>query len=139
MKKACRRKADEMFETIPQAPQYEINTKGRVRNKKTGNFLKWYKVKGKTEQLSLKVDKYGKTVSVTKCSLLWYLFGIAASKKMPIPCRVKKGTRSLRFDSLAECARWFAMYHGKTYGRYLGSLGKRQKHIGGWVIEYLTP
>ena len=127
---------DTNFETIPQAPRYEMNGRGVIRNKSTGKILKWGKGIHDTPQMNL-VSTSGKKICVTKPSLLWFLHGKIICKKRTTPVRVKKGTRSIRFDSLSQAARFLSeVTHLKPQGAWYHLSRRRAKVIHGWQVRY---
>ena len=123
-----------VFEVIPQAPRYEMNARGVLRNRETGYILKWSLSPKGTKTTSLTYA--GKKITVTLPHLMWQLHGRIISKKRPVPVVISKGTRSIRFDSFRQCARYLAKYHGLKEASCQTSLVKRYKHVGGWYIHY---
>lgn len=125
------------FETIPQAPRYEINSQGIIRNRETGQIIKWQKMSHcNTKQAKLFVGDC-KYVCVSQPSLLWLLHGKITSKVAPHAIVVKKGTRELRLDSLLAGARFLAKMTGLTVGGVWYHLAKkRHTMIHGWQIHY---
>ncbi|MBQ3451397.1 MAG: hypothetical protein IJG32_03950 [Selenomonadaceae bacterium] len=126
------------YEIIPQAPRYEMNVAGTIRNRTTGKILKWQiSPHGtKTAQLYLG-DK--KKICVTLPNLLWQLHGRCTSKVAAIPCSIKKGTRCLRFDSMSDCARFLAKVTHYNYGGAYRNLASRRTKIVDWEIRYIDP
>lgn len=125
------------FEVIPQAPNYEINEKGDLRNRATKRIRKW--------SISSHGDKYTvlrherKQVKVHLPSMLWQLHGLCVSKNAPIPTSIKKGTRSLRFDSLSSCAIYLASSTHYTFSGAWAKLAHRHTKIAEWDIRYINP
>lgn len=125
------------FEVIPQAPNYEVNEKGDLRNRATKRVRKW--------SISSHGDKFTvlsherKQVKVHLPSLLWQLHGLCISKVAPIPTSIKKGTRNLRFDSLTSCAKYLATVTKYTFGGAWTKLVRRQTKIADWDIRYIDP
>ena len=122
------------FEIIPQAPRYEMNQHGVLRNRETGKTLKWSLSPRGTKTAML--CWHGKRMTVTQPHLLWQLHGKIVSKKRPVPVVISKGTRSMRFDSLKQCALYLEKYHGKKLSSCQAGLARRQKHVGGWSVHY---
>ena len=123
------------FEIIPQAPRYEMNQRGIVRNRETGYVLKWQLSKHGTKQMTLKTNA-GKKIIISQPHMLWLLHGEITSKTRPVPVVISKGTRSMRFDSLKQCALYLEKYHGKKLSSCQAGLARRQKHVGGWSVHY---
>lgn len=123
------------FVTIPQAPNYEMDSAGFIRNKKSGRFLKWW---GKYEdRMCLFLGGY-KKIHVMKKNLLWLLHGKITSKRAPVPVVATKGYRSLRFDNLRACARYLATVTHYTSDGVYSRFMRRHSTVGDWKIEYLS-
>ena len=122
------------YEVIPQAPNYEMNENGFVRNRQTKRILKWQRGRCQTKQITFRVK--GKRICLSQPSLMWYLHGRITSKKRPIPVVISKGTRSMRFDSLKQCSTWLAECHGLSESTCWIKLVRRVKVIDGWDIHY---
>lgn len=123
------------FETIPQAPRYELSNLGVLRNRETGKILKWTQLPGRNKMATLYWN--GKKICVSLPHLLWQLHGQITSKKAPVPVVISKGARSLRFDSLKECSLYLVRYHGLSAGSCWSKLQRRYKVIGDWNVRYL--
>ncbi len=125
------------FEIIPQAPNYELSETGVLRNRRTKYKLKW--------SIAPYGDKFtvlrheGKKVKVHLPSLLWQLHGRCISKRAPIAVSIKKGTRSLRFDSLSSCARFLPTVTRYTFNGVWTKLMRRHTQIADWEIRYIDP
>ncbi len=91
------------FEIIPQAPRYEMNQRGIVRNRETGYVLKWQLSKHGTKQMTLKTNACKKII-ISQPHMLWLLHGEITSKTRSVPVVINKATRSISFDSLKQCA-----------------------------------
>ena len=124
-----------MFFTIPHATRYEMNNKGVVRNRQTGKILKWGKGIHGTPTLNLYLDD-GKKICATLPNLMWLMHGDIVSKTRPVPTVVKKGTRSLSFDSLKQCALFLGEVTHLTYDGVWYHLHRRHKKIADWYIHY---
>lgn len=122
------------WQTIPFAPNYEMNCSGKLRNKKTGYVLKWRSSKHNAPQVSLSVN--GKMVYASRAGLLWLLFGIIP-KTCPKPVLISKGARSLRFDSFRQCANFLAPQLFYSAERIMTFLVQRHAQIGDWSVHYL--
>ena len=133
--KGKQRRVKEDFATIPQAPRYEINSFGVLRNRDTGYILKWQVHKHGHKFMALKVG--GKKVGVSQCSLLWLLHGKIKAKTQPIATVINKGTRTLRFDSLKQCALFLEKTTSLTFGSIWYRLMRRHVKIADWDIRYL--
>lgn len=127
------------YEIIPQAPRYEMNANGFIRNRTTGKFLRWYKTGryNKTDTATLMHN--GKMIRVSRLSLLWQLHGIVTSKTVPVAVSIKKGTRNLRFDSLSDCAKNLAPIVHRTENAVRYHLTKRHTQIADWQVRYIDP
>ena len=93
-------------------------------------LLKWSLSPKGTKNAMLRWN--GKRMTMTQPHLLWQLHGKIVSKKRLVPVVISKGTRSLRFNSLKQCACWLAKYHGKNQASCQAGLPRIQKHVGGW-------
>ena len=122
------------FLTIPQAPNYEINSQGHVRNKSTGLILKWTPSKYGTPNLVL--HNAGKRIFVTLPSLMWLIHGQIIAKKMPVPVAIQKGTRYLRFDTLTACAKFLTTVTHFHFAGALTHLSRRHTQIADWHVQY---
>ena len=126
------------YEIIPQAPRYEMNVAGTIRNRTTGKILKWQTSPHGTKTAQLYLGGR-KKICVTLPHLLWQLHGRVISKVAPIAVSIKKGTRSLRFDSFSDCARFLAkVTHLKPNG-VLHHFRHRHTKIFDWQIRYIDP
>lgn len=123
------------FETIPQAPNYEVNSQGDVRNKSTGVILQWLQKKYGTPNLTL--HNAGKRIYVTLPSLMWLVHGQIIAKKMPVPVAIQKGTRYLRFDTLSACAKFLTTVTHFHFAGALSQLSRRHTQIADWKIRYI--
>ena len=122
---------------IPQAPIYEINSHGIIRNSISGKVIKWQISPHGTKQTTLYTCSGGKKIIVSLPSLMWLLYGRIIAKKKPVPVTVKKRTRTLRFDTLIDCAKFLAtVTHLKIGGAYY-HLTRRHALIADWHIWYL--
>lgn len=128
------RKPVEDFVVIPQAPLYELNSRGVLRNRKTGKILKWTISPSGSKAVTLCYNGY-KTCA-TLPNLLWQIHGRIISKKAPVPVTLKHGTRTLRFDSCRQCSYYLATYHGLSQKACQSRLVRRCKRIGGWDVHY---
>lgn len=123
--------------TIPQAPKYEINSFGVVRNKDTGYILKWYASPKGFDVMTLGSGK-AKTI-VSKPNLLWLLHGqITYKKPLAVPCIAKKGTRYARFDTITSCSKFLAKVTHLTQSGAYFHLVRRKEQIADWQIEYFN-
>ena len=123
-----------VFEVIPQAPRYEMNARGVLRNRETGYILKWSLSPKGTKTTSLTYA--GKKITVTLPHLMWQLHGKIISKKRPVPVVISKGTRSMRFDSLRQCARFLEEVAQLTFWGAWFHLVKRRTSVADWHIHY---
>lgn len=124
------------FLTVPQAPNYEINSEGFIRNKTTGKFLKWF---GKREdRVHLIPARGAKRISVMKNSILWFLHGRIIAMKPPVVVIVSKGNKRWRFDTATDCAKFLARVTNYTQGTARYYLSRRDQVIAGWNIEYVS-
>lgn len=122
------------FEIVPQAPNYEMNPQGVMRNRKTGRILKWQVHEHGHKKMTL---RNGKTkVCISQCSLLWLLFGKITAKKAPITTFISKGTRTLRFDSLRQCAMFLGKVTPLSSAGVCNHLWRRHTKIADWNIRY---
>ena len=128
------RKPKDDFEIVPQAPRYEMNSMGIMRNRETGRILKWQVHKHGHKYMALWTDN-GK-VGVSQCSLLWLLFGQIKAKKPPIVTVISKGTRTLRFDSLKQCALFLQSVTHLTFMGVWYHFRRRHTKIADWDIRY---
>ena len=128
----------ETFQTITQAPKYEMNRRGDIRNKSTGQLLRWYKNGKATLRMNLHTTNR-KTVSVTLHSLLWQLFGIEMPKRKGVirPVAIAKGNRSLYFETSQACAKFLAKKESYSVGYTATLLSQRRRVIFGWTVNYL--
>lgn len=127
------------YEIIPQAPRYEMNNKGVIRNRETKRTVKWYpSPRSGTKYTSLHLDSK-RRISVSFPSLLWQLHGTISSKKQPVAVSIKKSTRDLRFDTLTECATFLANACGLSYWGVWYYLRERRTQIKDWQISYFDP
>lgn len=124
----------EDFETIPQAPRYEINSAGVVRNRETGYILKWIKDKGKSPRVCLYSGD--KQFCFTRPTLLWQMHGKIISKRAPIPVTISKGARAIRFDSRKQCAQFLAEKTSKKFSTIWWALAKKKETVGDYTIHY---
>lgn len=123
---------------IPQAPRYEINSRGFVRNTKTGKHLKWMRAGRNRNSKQMNVyTNDGKKISVTLPNLLWLIHGIVVGKKAPIPVSVTKGTRYLRFDSSHQAALFLADITKTPFSTCRAWLFYRKQTVADWQINYL--
>ncbi len=129
-----KRKPREDFVTIPQAPRYELNSAGVLRNRETGQILKWQFSGGITKIARLSCNK--KKLWVSLPGLLWQLHGRKA-KTQAIPVVISRGIRSVQFNSCHQCALYFVKYHGLKFSKTSRELVRRAKTIGGWNVKYL--
>lgn len=127
------------YEIIPQAPRYEMNGAGVIRNRKTGKFLKWYKTGRYNKTDTATLMNNGKKIRVSRPSLLWQLYGSVTSKTVPVAVSLQRGTRTLRFDSLKACAGFLARVVHLTKGAVRYHLTKRRTKIADWEIRYIDP
>ena len=121
------------FETIPQAPRYEVNRRGDVRNKKTGKIRKWVKRK---RGANMVLFNGGKRVAVTRGGLLWQLFGIIKNKNTQKAVRLIHNPRSILFDSHGQAARFLQTRVGLTRSGIMNYFWRRSTNIYGWDVEY---
>lgn len=125
------------FEVIPQAPNYEMNSFGVVRNISSGKILKWHKDSHGISTMTLGWGK--EKVCVSLPNLLWLLHGnITHRKALTVPCAVEKGTRYLRFDTITACAHFLANATHLTFGGAYFHLARRKSRIAGWQISYFN-
>ena len=123
---------------IPQAPRYEMNSRGFVRNTKTGKHLKWITSgRNRTSKQMNVITNDGKKVTVSLPSLLWLIHGLVISKTAPIPVSVTKGTRYIRFDSCRRAALFLADVTKTPFNSCSVWLSRRKQTIAGWQINYL--
>lgn len=122
---------------IPQAPIYEINSNGIIRNSRTGKIIKWQIAPYGNKQTTLKPGNGSKKITVSLPSLMWLLHGKIIAKKKPIPVTVEKGTRTLRFNTLNDCAKFLANVTHLTHGGAYYHLTRRHTIIADWHIRYL--
>ena len=125
------------FEIIPQAPNYEINGAGVLRNRKTKKVRKWSKRQNGTTRIALRSNK--KMVYLTQSSLLWQLHGLCTGRTAPIAASINKGTRSLHFDSLTSCSKFLAKVTPLTFKAVNRRLSRRHAQIADWQIRYIDP
>ncbi|MBQ6298698.1 MAG: hypothetical protein IJK81_13620 [Selenomonadaceae bacterium] len=123
------------FEIIPQAPRYEMNSRGVLRNRETGKILKWQLSKHNSKQMTLRTDD-GKKIIISQPHMLWLLHGEITSKTRPVPVVIKKGTRSISFDSLKQCAVFLDEVTHLTFWGAWYHLTRRHKHVGDWEVHY---
>ena len=128
------RKPKEDFETIPQAPRYEMNSQGVMRNRETKRILKWQVHKHGHKYMALWTDN-GK-VGVSQCSLFWLLHGKIKAKKAPITTFISKGTRTLRFGSLKQCALFLQSVTSLSFACIWRRFNRRHNKIAEWDIRY---
>ena len=69
------------YEIIPQAPNYEMNGMGVVRNRKTGRIRKWTITNSGIKRISFWVGK--KNISLSYPYLMWQLHGEILSRVRP--------------------------------------------------------
>ena len=124
-----------LWQTIPQAPDYEINHQGVVRNRKTGYILKWQEhCSNHFKQITLRTG--GKKICLTLPNLMWQLFG-RRSPKTPIPVSVSNGNRRKFFDSCRACSFFLAQDAGISQAAVWNRLARRKNLIGNRRINYL--
>lgn len=128
------RKPKEDFETIPQAPRYEMNSMGILRNRDTKRILKWQVHEHGHKFMALWTDT-GK-VGVSQCSLLWLLHGKIKHKKPPVQTVISKGTRTLHFDSLKQCALFLVSVTSLSFACIWRRFNRRHNKIAEWDIHY---
>ena len=127
----------EDFVVIPQAPNYEMNSSGVVRNIKSGKILKWHTAPHGFLAMTLGSGK--SKVCVSLPNLLWLLHGnITHRKALTVPCAAEKGTRYLRFDTITACAKFLASVTHLTFGGAYFHLTRRKSHIADWHISYFN-
>ncbi|MBR3745638.1 MAG: hypothetical protein IKN27_01600 [Selenomonadaceae bacterium] len=131
---ARQRKPKEDFETIPQAPRYEINSMGILRNRETKRILKWQVHEHGHKFMALWTDT-GK-VGVSQCSLLWLLHGKIKHKKPPVQTVISKGTRTFHFDSLLQAATFLASVTSLSFAGVRYHFRHRHNKIAEWYIRY---
>lgn len=131
---ARQRKHREDFETIPQAPRYEINSQGVMRNRETKRILKWQVHEHGHKYMALWAGD--KKVGVSQCSLLWLLHGKIKHKKPPVPTVISKGTRTFHFDSLLQAATFLASVTSLSFAGVWYHFRHRHNKIAEWDIRY---
>lgn len=123
------------FEIFPQAPRYEMNQRGVVRNRETGKVLKWQLSKHNSKYMTLRTEE-GKKIIISQPHMLWLLHGEITSKTRPVPVVISKGTRSMRFDSLKQCAVFLDEATHLTFMGVLYHLAQRHKSVADWSVYY---
>lgn len=120
------------FKIIPEAPNYEINRDGVVRNRQTGATLKLSSVM----QVGLRTA--GKTIFRNPKLLAAEIFKLPAPKRKnaPVPITLSKDGRELSFKSILSAAKW--LEHEVFYScNHIQSLMHKRKHeIYGWAVFY---
>lgn len=127
------------WEIIPQAPNYEMNSAGMIRNRTTSKILKWYKTGRHNKSNTITLMNNGRPIRVSQLHLLWQMHGRCTSKVVPIAVSIKKGTRTLRFDSMNACANFLAPIIHLTSNSVRYHLTKRHAQIDDWEIRYIDP
>ena len=125
------------YEIIPQAPNYEINECGRLRNRKTGRILKWLFTKTRSTRKTI-LRHEGANVVVTLPSLMWQLHGRLIHKKRPVQVVAECGYSKKFFDSIKQCAQFLASRTGKNFNGIRYKLSERKLNVYGWSIKYLA-
>lgn len=123
------------FLQIPTAPKYEMNSKGTVRNIKTGKVIKW-RYRGTSKQIVLR-DEQGKTICITYPSLMWLMFGKRITQTGAIPVVATRGHRQLFFHSCRSCALELAKITNYAPSTFYNNMVMRKKQIGGWTFKYM--
>ena len=124
------------WQTIPQAPRYEINSQGVVRNRQTGYVLKWQTRNVSNKQISLRDDN-GKSVCLSYPSLILQLFGERVGKTTRVPVNIVKGNQRRFFDSCRQCSFFLAKAVPIPLSTVWNKLARRHEFIGGWRVDYL--
>ena len=122
------------YEIIPQAPNYEMNGMGIVRNRKTGRIRKWTITNSGIKRISFWVGK--KNISLSYPYLMWQLHGEILSKVRPVPVVATKGTRTMRFDSLNRCVHFLADVTPLTVNGIWHHIKRRHNKVADWDIHY---
>lgn len=128
-------KSSEKWLPVPDAPNYEISSTGKVRNRKTGKVLKPYTSKRGENIISLSVKSHVKKVSAN--NLLWLVHGTVKGRTtIAVPVVIIKGNERRYFETCRKAARFIAArecYSDKAvryYFRY------RRNEAYGWKIIY---
>lgn len=90
------------FKIIPDAPNYEINREGVVRNRKTGRILK----PGIKRQVCFSIDGVKRIYRMPKL-LASQIFKLPAlkRKKAPVPVTLSKDDRKFSFKNILSAAK----------------------------------
>lgn len=123
------------FLTIPTAPKYEVNSKGTIRNIKTGKVIKW-RYRGTSRQINLR-DKQGKNVCLTFPSLMWMMFGKRMTKTGALPVLATRGHRQLYFSSCRACAFTLSKTMSYSPSTLYNNMVMRKSQIGDWTFKYM--
>lgn len=133
--KSATASSSEKWLPVPDAPNYEISSTGKVRNRKTGKVLKPYTSKKGDNVIALSLKNHVRRVSVN--NLLWLVHGTVKGRTtIAVPVVITKGNERRYFESSREAARFIAArecYTDKAvryYFRY------RRNEAYGWKINY---
>ena len=121
--------------TIPVAPKYEMNLRGDVRNKTTGNLVKIQRLKDNNVRVYLSTNGKRKIYSVS--NLLWLTHGaVEKNSTLSLPVVISKGNERHYFDSIRKATQFIACreFFSSSWTRELFT--RRNKEIFGWRINY---
>ncbi len=121
-----------VFVPIFSAPNYEINRRGKVRNRKTKRILKLLN----NNKVRIYINGQAKDRSIS--NLLYETFGVKTKNaRLSIPLFVSKGNLRFHFDSLAAAARFLSKQLFLSFAAVHSYFTKRRTDIYGWRINYL--
>ena len=115
---------------------YEFSRNGCLRNAKSKRVLKMT-IRGNYKYFSPSVG--GNILNVTVDSLMWEIFGVIPVRPhcARIQVVITKDGLVKKFDSLADCSRFFAAFCFIPFRSAQTYLSNRQTVIDGWQIKYL--
>lgn len=121
------------FKIIPEAPNYEINREGVVRNRQTGATLK----PTSAGQVGLYIAD-GKPTFRNPKVLAAEIFNLPAPKQRhaPIPVTLSKDDRKFTFKNILSAAEWLENEVFHSFDHIKKIMHKRKPEIYGWDVTY---
>lgn len=121
------------FKIIPEAPNYEINREGVVRNRKTSRVLKPTSV----GQVGLYIA-VGERIRRYPKSLAAEIFNLPMPKRRtaPGPITLSKGDCKFSFKNILSAAEWLSAEVFFSCGYLQSLMHKRDSEIYGWDVTY---
>lgn len=121
------------FKIIPDAPNYEINREGVVRNRKTGATRKL----SSGRQVGL-YTTVGKPIYRSPKVLAAKIFKLPTPKQRhaPVPVTLSKDDRKLSFKNIVTAAEWLENEVLHSFEHIKDLMHKRKPEIYGWNVTY---